>query len=69
MQKAKSKERRLTVSVIARDLGCSRQHVYNLIRCGRLPAENPGVRMMRVKRSDYLRFKGSIKVNPDDYYE
>ena len=67
--KSRFKDRRLTTDMVARKLGCSRSHVYNLIRDGRLRAHNFGVRMTRIWKSDFDRFMEDSRIDPMDYYE
>lgn len=51
------KEIRLPVAEVARRLGCSRQHVYNLINAGELQAVRIGARMgIRVNEISVVRF-------------
>ncbi|WMW65781.1 helix-turn-helix domain-containing protein [Nitratidesulfovibrio liaohensis] len=51
------KEIRLPVAEVARRLGCSRQHVYNLINAGELQAVRLGARMgIRVEEKEIIKF-------------
>lgn len=45
----------LTISEVAQALGCSRKHVYAMIRRGRLPVIHIGYRM-RVDRAAIMRW-------------
>jgi len=53
----KRKETRITVAEAARRLGCTRQHVYNLISSGEIAAVRLGLRNgLRVPEGEVDRF-------------
>lgn len=53
----KRKETRITVAEAARRLGCTRQHVYNLISSGEISAVRLGLRNgLRVPEGEVDRF-------------
>lgn len=53
----KRKETRITVAEAARRLGCTRQHVYNLISAGEIAAVRLGLRNgLRVPEGEVDRF-------------
>lgn len=53
----KRKEIRITVAEAARRLGCTRQHVYNLISAGEIAAVRLGLRNgLRVPEGEVDRF-------------
>ena len=57
----------ICVSYVAKRLSCTRQHVYNLIRDGKLEAVRIGVRGVRVKASSFLKFTSSRQIDPKSY--
>lgn len=69
MEEATHKRRLIDVRNAANGLGCTPQHIYNMIKEGRIRAVRLGKRMgLRVPGEALDEFLSSRAVNPDDYH-
>lgn len=57
----------LYVKTVAGILCCTSEHVYRLIRDGRLEAIRLGVRRIRVYEASVIRFVDKAKIQGQDY--
>lgn len=58
----------LYVKNVARILSCSDEHVYRLIRDGKIDAVRLGIRGIRVRETSVIRFVEQSKIKSDDFF-
>lgn len=58
----------LYVRNVARMLNCSDEHVYRLIRDGKVDAVRLGIRGIRVFEASVIRFLEQARIDNDDFY-
>ncbi len=61
-------EKYITIQTVAERLSCTDNHVYELIREGKLLAVKIGERALRVSETSYADFIADNVINPEDYF-
>jgi excisionase family DNA binding protein len=56
------------VRTAARTLNCTHQHIYNMIRDGKIIAIRLGSTNYRIVKESLDKFIQDARVNPEDYY-
>lgn len=63
------KDRYVTIQWIATRLNCSEQHVYLLLKQGKLTAIRIGDRAMRISEQSYDKFVQDNVIDPMEFFE
>ncbi len=63
------KDRYFTIQWVAKRLNCSEQHVYLLLRQGKIMAIRIGDRAMRISEQSFDRFIEENIIDPDEFFE
>ena len=69
LQGDKLSEKYLYVYSVAKQLNCSKKHIYKLIQDGELKAIRLGTRALRITESSLKNFLEKNEINPQEYFE